>query len=159
MEWVPDFMRCDTEAAGAEWSANKRNTEQIGIWQRERTSGMMSIVAELHGWKYRRQKIAKKSPSGYHRTTLSGYIFAITKACTDNRKKMLNSNISSRFFHTVNFGPLTAEIFWRVWDTRTFHPVSRLGFVTAPTSLNGGQQNFAGCLAVSWLVHHIYINY
>jgi len=28
--------------------------------------------------------------------------------------------------------------------------VSRLGFVTAPTSLNGGQPNFARCLAVSW---------
>jgi len=31
-------------------------------------------------------KIAKKSPSGHHRTTLSGCIFA-TKAYTDNRKK------------------------------------------------------------------------
>jgi len=28
----------------------------------------------------------KKSPSGHHRTTLSGYIFA-TKAHIDNRKK------------------------------------------------------------------------
>ena len=28
--------------------------------------------------------------------------------------------------------------------------VSRLGFVTAPTSLNGGQPNFAQYLAVSW---------
>jgi len=31
-------------------------------------------------------KIAKKSPSGYHRTTLSGYIFA-TEARINNRKK------------------------------------------------------------------------
>ena len=31
-----------------------------------------------------------------------------------------------------------------------FQPVSRLGFVTAPTSLYGGQPNFARCLAVSW---------
>ena len=31
-----------------------------------------------------------------------------------------------------------------------FQQVSRHGVVTAPTSLNGGQQNFAGCLAVSW---------
>ena len=31
-----------------------------------------------------------------------------------------------------------------------FQRVSRLGFITAPTSLNEGQQNFAGCLAVSW---------
>jgi len=31
-----------------------------------------------------------------------------------------------------------------------FQRVSRLGFGTAPTSLNGGQPNFARCLAVSW---------
>ena len=33
-----------------------------------------------------RKKIAKNSPSGHHRTTLSGYVFA-TKACIDNQKK------------------------------------------------------------------------
>jgi len=33
-------------------------------------------------------KIAKKSPSGRHRTTLSGYVFA-TKARIDNQKKNL----------------------------------------------------------------------
>jgi len=32
------------------------------------------------------KKIAKNLPRAYHRTTLSGYIFA-TKACIDNRKK------------------------------------------------------------------------
>jgi len=31
-------------------------------------------------------KIAKNSPSGHYRTTLSGYIFA-TRARIDNRKK------------------------------------------------------------------------
>ena len=31
-----------------------------------------------------------------------------------------------------------------------FQRVSRLGFVTAATSLTGGQPNFAQCLAVSW---------
>jgi len=36
----------------------------------------------------------KKLPSGHHRTTLSSYIFE-SKACIDNRKKLLNSNISS----------------------------------------------------------------
>jgi len=34
------------------------------------------------------QKITKKSPSGHHRTTLSGYIFA-TKAHIDNQKKLV----------------------------------------------------------------------
>jgi len=31
-----------------------------------------------------------------------------------------------------------------------FQQVSRLGFVTAATSLNGSQPNFARCLAISW---------
>jgi len=31
-----------------------------------------------------------------------------------------------------------------------FQRVSRVGFVTTPTSLNGRQPNFARCLAVSW---------
>ena len=51
----------------------------------------------------------------------------------------------------VNFGLLTAEIDWRVSGTpANFKGVSRLGFVTAPTLLNGRQPNFARCLAVSW---------
>jgi len=41
----------------------------------------------------------KKLPSGLHRTTLSGYIFA-TKIRIDNRKKKtLSSNISSTCPH------------------------------------------------------------
>jgi len=60
---------------------------------------------------------AKKSPSAHHRATLSGYIFT-TKACINNRKKLLNSNISSRCPHDMaNFGPLTAEICWQVSGT------------------------------------------
>jgi len=69
-------------------------------------------------WKCRTQKIAKNSPSGHHRTTLSGYIFA-TKARIDNRKKnLLNSNISPRCPHNMaNFDLLAAEIRCRVWGT------------------------------------------
>jgi len=50
----------------------------------------------------------------------------------------------------VNFGPLMAEIGWRVWAPSKFQRVSRLVFVTAPTSLNGGQQNvsWAGTLCI-----------
>jgi len=45
------------------------------------------------------QKVVKKSPSGHHRTTLSGHIFA-TKARIDNRKKnLLNSNLFSTNFN------------------------------------------------------------
>jgi len=64
------------------------------------------------------RKIAKISPSGHHRTTLLGCIFA-TKVCIDNRKKyLLNSNTSPTCPHNmVNLGPLAAEICWRVWGT------------------------------------------
>ena len=67
--------------------------------------------------KYRMQKLRKKSPSTYHRTTLSSYIFA-TKAHIDSWKNLLNSSITSRCPpNTVNFGLLTAETGWRVWGT------------------------------------------
>ena len=50
----------------------------------------------------------------------------------------------------VNFGPLAAEIGRVVWGTRLkFQRVSRLGSITAATSLNGSQPYFARCLAVS----------
>jgi len=53
----------------------------------------------------------------HHRTNLSGYIFA-TKVYIDNRKKI----VKQQYLHTcphnmVNFGPLAAEICWRVWGT------------------------------------------
>jgi len=42
------------------------------------------------------------------------------------------------------------DLFGSLGHPSKFQPVSRLDFVTATTSLNGGQQNLAGCLAVSW---------
>jgi len=79
----------------------------------------MTKCAACGSLKYRTQKLRKKSPSADHRTNLSGYAVA-TKACIDNRKKnLLNNNISSICpYNTLNFGPLTAEIGWRVWGTR-----------------------------------------
>jgi len=60
----------------------------------------------------------KNSPSGHHRTTLSGYIFA-TKAHIDNQKKnLLSSNTSPTYpYNMLNFGPLAAEIGLGVWGT------------------------------------------
>jgi len=47
-----------------------------------------------------RKKIAKNSPPGHHRTTLSDSIFA-TKACIDSRKKLVKQryllNMSSQY--------------------------------------------------------------
>ena len=45
-------------------------------------------VLHVARWKYRTHKWCKKSSSGHHHTTLSGYIFVI-KACIDNRKKLV----------------------------------------------------------------------
>ena len=76
----------------------------------------------------------KKSPSGHHRTTLSGYIF-VTKACIDNRKKnLLNSNVSPTCPHNMmNFGPLAAEIVSLVWGT----PANFNGFRVLAALLHG----------------------
>ena len=78
----------------------------------------MQVWNLLHAarWKHRTQKSGQKSPSGHHRTTLSGYIF-VTDAHIDNRKKnLLSSNMSSTCPHNMaNFGLLAAEISWRVW--------------------------------------------
>jgi len=42
------------------------------------------------------------------------------------------------------------DLFESLGHPSKFQRVSRLGFVTAATSLTGGQQNFARSLAVSW---------
>ena len=77
--------------------------------------------------------MAKNSPSGHHRTTLSGYIFA-TKARIDNRKKLLNSNVSPTCPHNmVNFRPLEAQVCWRVWGT----PANFNGFRVLAALLHG----------------------
>ena len=82
----------------------------------------MQVWNMLHAarWKCRTQEIAKNSPSGHHRVTFSGYIFA-TKAHIDNRKKnLLSSNISSTCSdNMVNFGEPTAEIGSGVCGTPT----------------------------------------
>jgi len=95
----------------------------------------MQVWNVLRGarWKYRTQKIAILG-IWHHRTTLSGYIFG-TKACIDNwEKNLLNSNTSSTCpDNMVNFGPLTAEICWRVWGT----PANFNGFRVLAALLHG----------------------
>jgi len=77
----------------------------------------------------------KNSPSGHHCTTLLYYIFA-TNAHIDNRKKnLLNSNVASTCPHNiVKYGPLAAEICWRVWGTQAnfnvFHILAALLHIT-----------------------------
>jgi len=79
-----------------------------------------------------RQKFAIWAPS--HNCV--GLYFA-TKACVDNRKKLLNSNVFPTCPHKmVNFGPLAAEICWRVWGT----PANFNGFRVLAALLHGIEQ-------------------
>ena len=69
----------------------------------------------------------KKSPSRYHRTTLSGHIFA-TKASIDNPKKnLLSSNTSSTCPDNGELRPTNGwDRFGSLWHPYTFQRVLRL---------------------------------
>jgi len=90
-------------------------------------------------------KIAKNSPSGHHRTNLSGYIFA-TKARIDNRKKKLvkQQYLPTCRYNMVNFGPLAAEICSLVWGTpANFNGFRVLAALLYGTNSSGRQPNFS----------------
>jgi len=72
-------------------------------------------------------KNRQKSPSGHHRTTLSGYIFA-TKARIDNRKKPVKQqyifHMSSHVWVNISYNVAWAEAYLRTkWH---LDPSSRL---------------------------------
>jgi len=101
-------------------------------------------VLHVARWKCRTQKIAKNSPSGHHRTTLSGYIF-VTKARIDNRKKAVKQQCLPHM--TSQYGELWPTSGWDLLASlehpSKFQRVSRLGSVTARHSSSGRQPNFA----------------
>jgi len=75
----------------------------------------------------------KKSSYRHHRTTLSGCIFA-NKARIDNREKHFKQQyLFHMSYNMVNFGPLTAEICWRIWGT----PANFNGFRVLAALLHG----------------------
>jgi len=95
-------------------------------------------------WKCRNQKIAKKSPSGHHHTTLSGYIFA-NKTRIDNWKKLIRQQY---LFHmSPQYGELRptsgSDRSGSLRHPCKFQRVSRLGSVTTRHSSSGRQPNFA----------------
>jgi len=102
----------------------------------------------------------KNSPHSHYCTTLSGCIFA-TKACIDNRKNLLNSNISSTCPHNmVNFSPLMAEIGLVVWGT----PANFNVFRVLPSLLQGchspeANQTLHDVWPSPGLVHALYIHF
>ena len=116
----------------------------------------MLLVARC---KYGTQKTRQKSPSGHHRTTLSGYIFA-TMARIDNRKKnLLSSNISSRCPHNmVNFGLLAAEIisFFNAFRVLAalLHGTLIVG-VSQTAAFNRGRHLYSAGRPSGWALAHI----
>jgi len=92
--------------------------------------------------KHRMQKIAICAPS---------HNFA-NKACIDNQKKLVTQQYLLHM--SSQYGELWPTNGWD-WLACLGHPdkfqrVSDLGFVTALTSLSGGQPNLARCLTISW---------
>jgi len=119
----------------------------------------MQVWNELDAdrWKYRTQRIAKNSPPGHHRTTLSGCIFA-TNACIDNLKKIVKQQYLLTSSHNmVNVGPLAAEIGLPVWDTPAnfngFRVLASLLHRRRSTDVN---QTFHDIWPSPVLLHYIY---
>jgi len=106
----------------------------------------MQVWNVLHAahWKHRTQKWCKKSPSAHHRTTLFRLILA-TKACIDNRKKVVKQQYLLHM--SAQYDELRPTSGWdRFVSFR--HPIKfqrlwRLGVVTARNSSTGLQPNFA----------------
>jgi len=105
-------------------------------------------IAENTGHK----KIAKNSPSGHQRTTLSGCVFAIE--AYQHLQELLNFKQQYLLHMSPQYGELRPTNGWdrlaSLGHPTEFHPVSRLAFVTEATLLTGGQPNFSRCLSVSW---------
>jgi len=106
----------------------------------------MQVWNVLHAarWKFRTQKVAKKSPSGHQRTTLSGYIFA-TKARIDNREKLVKQQYL--IYMSSQYGELRPTSGWdrsaSLGHPYEFQRVSDHGSVTAQHSTSGRQPNVA----------------
>jgi len=87
----------------------------------------MQVWNLLHAarWKYSRHKWRKKSPSAHRHTNLSACIFS-TKACIDNRKKVVKQQYLPTCPHNMaNFGSLMTEIGSGIWGR---HPANFNGF-------------------------------
>jgi len=102
----------------------------------------------------------KKSPKIRHLHNFDGlYLRFATRACIDNRKKVLNCNISPICLHSmVNFSPLTAEIYWRVLGTpENFNGFRILASLLQRRRSTKVNQTLHDVWPSPDLVHHIYI--
>ena len=111
-------------------------------------------------WRYRTQKLRKNR----HLRTIAQLCLAIssplrhvpTVGKNDKQQHLLHmSSLYGKLWLTNGWDRLAS-----LGHPCNFQRVSRLGFVTVPTSLNGGQPNFARCLAVCWAgIRLLYIHF
>jgi len=109
-------------------------------------------VLHVARWKYTTQKLRKNR----HLRTTAQCCWAISsqlRLYRQSEKKLIKQQYLLHMYS--QYGELRpTKICWWVLGT----PANFNGFrVLASTSLNGGQPNFVRYLAVSWLVHYIYI--
>ena len=112
-------------------------------------------------WKCRTQKSPKIRHLGTIAQLRRTYIFA-TEAHIDNRKNLLNSNVSHVSLmcpqNMVNFGSLATEICWRVWGTpANFNRLRVLGallhgtlVVSVSEALNRGRHLYSAGRPSRW---------
>ena len=93
----------------------------------------------------------QKSPSGHPRTTLSRWLSSQIRLVSTTGKKLVKQQYLLHMSpQQVEFRPINGwDLLASLGHPSKFQPVLHLGFVTAPMSLIGGQQNFGGCLAIS----------
>jgi len=98
----------------------------------------------------RRKKVAKNRHVG----TIAQICRAISSQLRNIStigKNLFSSNMSSTCpRNMVNFSTNGWDLLASLGHPCKFQRVSRLAFVTAATSLTGGQPNFARCMAVFW---------
>jgi len=114
----------------------------------------MQVWNVLHAarWKYRTQKLHTKNR---HLRTIAQLCLAISsqlKHISSIAKRVVKQEYL--LYMSSQYGELRPTNGWdqlvSLGHPSKFQRVSRAGFVTAATSLNGGQPNFARCLAIFW---------
>ena len=103
-------------------------------------------------------KSRQKWPSGHHRTTCRAISSQLRHVSTIG-KKLLSSNMSPTCPHNmVDFGQLTAEIFWRVWCTiANFSGFRILASLVQQRRSTAVNQTLHDVWPSPGLVHYMYI--
>jgi len=105
------YVRTKATPCAEVWQTFNLRRLRLGEEKREKDRKIVTTGQKYNGPLFHTAAInsRQKSPSGHHRTNLSGYIFP-TKAHIDNRKKLVKQQYLLHTSNMANFGPLTAEI-------------------------------------------------